>query len=176
MPRGLNIKTVYDLYMECHTNAYIASRTKGDSKVNHCLDSQLNRENQWERKVSFITEADQILENINAEHPESNLKQKKNHAKKLLTENISESWHSHVQTLVVQGRFLDLLESEQSDFNWKSVAFNLPSRVCKFVINSVSDSLNTRANLQRWGKSSNSKCKRCGNHETLHHVLNNCSR
>ena len=176
MPSGLNIKTVYDLYMECHTNAYIASRTKADTKVNHCLDSQLSRESQWERKVSFIAEADQILEKVEDEKPDATLKQKKDLAKKQLVENISESWHSHIKTLVVQGRFLDLLESEKSNFNWRSIAFNLPSRICKFVINSVSDTLNTRANLQRWGKSSTSHCKGCGNHETLHHVLNHCTK
>ena len=52
---------------------------------------------------------------------------------------------------------------------------NLPNRVAKFLMNSVTDTLNTHANLQRWGKTMSSKCKACGNHETLHHVLNNCN-
>ncbi len=58
----------------------------------------------------------------------------------------------------------------------KSIVYNLPARVCKFVINSLSDSLNTRANLHRWGRCMNTHCKGCGNKETLHHTLNNCTK
>ena len=76
----------------------------------------------------------------------------------------------------MQGKFLELLAEEEKSYDWKSVMFNLPSRVCKFMINSISDTLNTKANLVRWGKAMTSKCKACGNHETLHHILNNCSK
>ena len=41
-------------------------------------------------------------------------------------------------------------------------------------MNSVIDTLNTNANLCRWGKKISDKCKHCGNKETLHHVLNSC--
>ena len=169
MKSGLNIKSIYDIYMECHKKI-------GDRKVNHCIDSQLNREKEWTRKQSAIVNADNILSKIEESNPNSSLKQQKSQAKDLLQKNTSEFWHSHVKSLVVQGRFLDLLASENSNFNWKSIAYNLPSRICKFLINSVSDTLNTRANLHRWGRCQNTKCKGCGNHETLHHVLNNCTK
>lgn len=52
--------------------------------------------------------------------------------------------------------------------------YNLPHGVCKFLINSCSDTLNHNSNLVRWGKRSNDKCPTCGNKETLQHVLNIC--
>ena len=175
MPTGLNIKTISDLYMECHTVAYISSRSKADEKVNHCLDAQLNREKEWTRKISAVVEADNILQKTKEINPGATLPQQKNIAKSQLKQTTSEFWHSHVKSLTVQGRFLDLLESEKNNFDWKSIVYNLPARVCKFVINSVSDSLNTRANLHRWGRCMNTQCKGCGNKETLHHILNNCT-
>ena len=173
-PRGLNIKSISSLYEECHTNAYISSRVKADDKVNKCLDSQLNRESNWTKKVSQVVKSDQVLEAVNQEIPDANLKQKQTKAKEIHQEQSTEKWHSHIKTLVVQGRFLDLLHEESKSFQWNSIIYNLPNRVSKFLINSVTDTLNTRANLQRWGKAMSSHCKACGNHETLHHVLNHC--
>ena len=175
MAKGLNIKSISTLYAECHTSAYISSREKGDAKVNICLDSKLERESAWTRKISQTVRSEQILDSINEEHQDLTLKQKQKKAKDSISDQSSEKWHNHVKTLVVQGRFLDLLAEEKQCFDWKSIVFNLPARVAKFLINSVSDTLNTSVNLQRWGKRMTSNCKSCGNHETLHHVLNNCS-
>ncbi len=73
-----------------------------------------------------------------------------------------------------QGRFLELLNIEESHITWRSMIFNLPRGVLKFAVNASIDTLPTNANLKRWGKRSTSTCK-CGRIETLHHVLNNCS-
>ena len=177
MPKGLNVKSISDLYEECHTNAYISSRVKGDDLVNHCLDSKLTRESEWTRKISQTVKSNNILEQVEEDLPnDASLHQKQTKAKDILREDSSELWHSHVKSLVVQGRFLDLLSLQERSFEWNSIVYNLPARVSKFLINSVSDTLNTRANLQRWGRSMNSNCKSCGNKETLHHVLNHCSQ
>ena len=69
MPKGLNIKAISTLYNECHTNAYISSRSKGDANVNHCLDSQLDRETNWSRKKSQIVASNEMYESINEEIP-----------------------------------------------------------------------------------------------------------
>ena len=63
---------------------------------------------------------------------------------------------------------------ESSCTLWRSIIFNLPARVCKFLVNALGDSLNNRVNLARWGKIICNKCIHCKNKETLHHVLNNC--
>ena len=162
--------------MECHVSSYISSRAKADSKVQVCLDSHLEREKTWTQKISHVVQSDNILREINENDPDLPLKKQQRVAKSSLNESISTKWHNHVKTLAVQGRFLDLLATESTSYDWKGIAYNLPSKICKFLINSVSDTLNTRANLHRWGKSMSTKCKACGNYETLHHVLNHCSK
>ena len=122
-------------------------------------------------------ESNNILEKVEKNLPaDASLHQKQTKAKDILRKDSSELWHSHVKSLVVQSIFLDLLSLQERSFEWNSIVYNLPTRVSKFLINSVSDTLNTRANLQRWGRSMNSNCKSCGNKETLHHVLNHCSQ
>ena len=98
-----------------------------------------------------------------------------NAAKKVNTDEISKFWYDKVKSLLVQGRFLDLLCTEAKAYHWKSILFNLPVGVCKFVINSLCDTLNNKVNLKRWGKALNDKCCLCKNRATLHHILNHCS-
>ncbi len=54
IPNGLAIKRMADVYYESHTAAHISSRMKGDGVVNHCLDSQLEREREWSSKVCCL--------------------------------------------------------------------------------------------------------------------------
>ena len=173
MPNGLAIPSISDLYTQCHTLSYISMREKGDDLVNHCLDSQLDRESKWVRKRSIIVKSDEVYSSVKGVHP--TLKGKKKEAKKILTHEVSTIWHTHVKDLVVQGRFLDLLSMESNCMIWKSIMYNLPVKVLKFLVNAVSDTVNTRANLLRWGKSTTSKCRHCDCVETLNHVLNCCS-
>ena len=44
MPDGANIKTISELYLECHALAHLSSRMKADDAVNHCLNSRIERE------------------------------------------------------------------------------------------------------------------------------------
>ena len=94
--------------------------------------------------------------------------------KKSIKEEIQSTWNNHIKSLIVQGKFLDLLSMEKSDITWKSIMYNLPRGVLKFAINASIDTLPTHSNLRRWGRKSDGKCKLCGNRETLHHTLNNC--
>ena len=81
-------------------------------------------------------------------------------------------WQNHVKTLVVQGRFLNILCVKEKCINWKSIGFNLPRNVVKFAVNSCIDTFATNANLKRWDRRLNSKCILCKDTETMHHVLN----
>ena len=170
MPEFLNIPTISDLYLQCHTLTYVKSRSRSDPKVNICLDSALEREQEWSRKKSTIVKCDDLWQKIKG-LPGHQLK---NETKKELRHECSQGWSSHIQSLVVQGRFLDLIKLESKCTVWKSLVYNLPHKVAKFLMNSVIDTLNTNANLCRWGKKISDKCKHCGNKETLHHVLNSC--
>lgn len=95
--------------------------------------------------------------------------------KRSLKEITTSFWHDRVKKLTVQGAFLELLATEKGATHWKSIMYDLPHGVCKFLINSCSDTLNHNSNLVRWGKRTNDRCPSCGNKETLQHVLNNCN-
>ena len=79
----------------------------------------------------------------------------------------------HIQTLVKQGKYLEMLQLQNTDATWKSFVYNMPRGPMKFVLNASLDTLPTLANLSQWGKRTNNKC-RCGTKETLNHVLNCC--
>ena len=173
MPNGLAIKRIADVYYESHTAAHISSRMKGGEVVNQCLDSRLEREKKWSSKKSVVCKSEDIFQQVSQSN--ESIKACQNAAKKVSTDEISHFWHDKVKSLLVQGRFLDLLCTEATAYHWKSVLYNLPVGVCKFVINSLCDTLNNKANLKRWGKALNDKCSLCKNRATLHHILNYCS-
>ena len=173
MPEGLDIPSISDLYIESHTQAHFQIRKKGDSKVNNCLDSKIEREKTWTRKVSITTQCEQDWNVIHEQN--LSVTQQKRAVKSLCKQRVSDYWRNHVKNLAVQGKTLELISLESGHSQWKSLAYNLPVRVTKFMLNALTDSLNTRANLLTWGKRSNDRCTKCGNRETLHHVLNHCS-
>ncbi len=98
----------------------------------------------------------------------------KKQVKKNIDDEVHATWINHIKTLTVQGRFLDILNMEQSNITWKSIAYNLPRNILQFATNASIDTLATNANLKRWGKRRNAKCNLCSHRETLHHTLNNC--
>ena len=58
----------------------------------------------------------------------------------------------HVKTLVKQGEFLQLAESERRDAVWKSFIFDLKKGTMKFYLNSVINTLPIRNNFYSGGK------------------------
>ena len=58
----LGMKTPSQVYKEAHAGTYTMMRMKGDSVVNHALDSRLERESGWTRKSSTVVEANRIFE------------------------------------------------------------------------------------------------------------------
>ena len=52
----LGLKAPSHLYKEAHAGNHAMVRTKGDSIVNHALDSRLEREEAWKQKNSTILE------------------------------------------------------------------------------------------------------------------------
>ena len=67
-------------------------------------------------------------------------------------ENIS--IHEKTKTLIQQGDFVNLLIEEQSDASWRSYIYDLPVGTMKFILNSSMDTLPTKSNLRKWGKTS----------------------
>ena len=50
-PDGLNLPRLSDIYLESHSLAYARCMTKADRRVTHALESKLNRESKWSRKM-----------------------------------------------------------------------------------------------------------------------------
>ena len=94
-------------------------RLKGDTTVNACLDSQLERENTLKGKSSTAVKSNSIVvpivESTTTSTPPCTLTQKQtiNKAKKLvkksITEDIIDKWNGKVRKLVMQGDFASLL-------------------------------------------------------------------
>ena len=95
--------------------------------------------------------------------------------KTLITDNRRAFWRDYIKPLVQQGNLLKIIDLEQCDLTWRSIIYDLPRGVLSFAVRSAIDYLPTFKNLKTWGKGNHTKCKLCGNHETLLHVLNNCS-
>ena len=58
----------------------------------------------------------------------------------------------HIQSLIMQGRFLELTQLERTDATWQSFIYNLPKGTMKFVLNASINTLPTKDNLCLWGK------------------------
>lgn len=114
------------------------------------------------------------LTTLRAAETDVSLKTVNAQCKRSLNADISLFRRTKVRSLLVQGKFYELLHTEESDATWKSFIFDLPRGVCKFVLNACSDTLPTNRPLCRWGKKTCDKCKHCHNKETLLHILNNC--
>ena len=86
-----------------------------------------------------------------------------------------------MEKLVIQGEFLKLLESEQSNVTWKSIIFGVSKGVMAFAMRSATNTLATPDNLKRWKKIRSDDCLMCKKPDrppakaTLHHQLNHCS-
>ena len=172
MPQFLNVMSISDLYLQSHALSYAKARFHSDPNVIACLDSALDRESKWTGKKSTIVKCNELWSEVkDSAHSVGSVKTQ---TKSLLRNETSSEWASHVQSLAVQGTFFELVTLESKSTMWKSIMYNLPYRVAKFLANALSDTLNTNTNLSRWGKMISNKCNRCGNRETLLHVLNAC--
>ena len=97
---GLNISTITDLYMECHTLAHSRTRTIGHVMVNHALKSKLARESKWTRQLSTTVVCKNTHEQgISEKPPSTSWKSTKAAVKKVLTDNKSSHWRSVIQSL-----------------------------------------------------------------------------
>ncbi len=179
MSEGLGIKSIDHMYKESHCNAYASSMVKADVKVRNCLKSQYTRELSWKRKFSTIVYAENMYQKAQSEippatNPIDNLKIVKQKIKFSIAKEIHTLWISKIETLVLQGNLLKLMSEENSNITWKSIIHNLPRKLLRFGLNSITNTLPVNSNLALWGKTLNQACALCGRKETLLHVLNGC--
>ncbi len=169
----LSIKSIKHLYHECQTNAHISSRMKADAKVTNVLDSRLSREEEWSRKKSTIVACENNFQLAVESKNVAEINILKKEAKKNINQEMQDHWFNHLKGLVVQGSFLTSEECSK-DINYRSIIYDLPRNLLKFLTNASIDTLPTNVNLKRWNKRNSPACGLCGNKETLLHVLNSC--
>ena len=189
MNNTMNIKSITALYQETHCVTHTATRLKGDTAVNHALDCKVTRESEWTRKKSITVRAQEEFdkaENLNTVfgmHPvfedvPATVTKFHNTMKKAVKERVvwenDKQWHEHVQTLLKQGNYTDILKTSKTDATWQSFIYDLPKGTMKFLLNSCLDTLPTLVNLHQWGRSSSNLCPHCRNKHTTNHVLNCC--
>ena len=162
-------------------------RVKGDTIVNHALNSRIEREAAWKKKSSTVCEAKKIydqnvVKNIIVEPTTETEAEKRTliyKAKKAMNKSIKEEtlliWNEKVKRLTIQGDFLNLLIEERTNITWQSICNNIPKGVLAFALKASVNGLNTPDNLKRWGIRKMDKCQLCGNFANLEHILNWCS-
>jgi hypothetical protein len=95
--------------------------------------------------------------------------------------NYLDKWNSKVKDLVIQGDFLNMLISEQSDVSWKSIINGEPQGGYAICMRSCTNTLATLDNLKRWIIGRSDTCKMCLSSNsrpkkaTLFQILNKCS-
>ena len=116
---GLNIKSISQLYKECHSINHVSSRLKADSNVNAALTSKIERESAWARKDSITVYSENLFKesakDIGDTSPctQKQLSQVKTKVKKVISDEFNSYWCEHVKGLAVQGSFLGLLNLEK---------------------------------------------------------------
>ena len=98
----------------------------------------------------------------------------KNNIKKAIEDEQFKRDKEKIENLVQQGHLLALAMEEAKEFEWKSYCFGLKKGTLKFILNSTLDTLPTKTNLLKWGKSPTNKCPLCGMQQTTLHILNGC--
>ena len=130
------------------------------------LESQLLRESQWVGKSSTIVKCQEIFETVsdsllipsveNCYNYEASLQAQIPKLKKAVQSVVKleylEKWNEKVKSLVMQGDFLNLLISEETNVTWKSIIFSVLRGVMEFALHSSTNTLATPDNLKRWKK------------------------
>ena len=68
---------------------------------------------------------------------------------KQVTTSHREMWTGRIRKLLVQSKFLDVIDLQEADLTWKSIRFQLPRGQLKFMMQSSIDCAPTQANLKR---------------------------
>ncbi len=177
--KGLNFMLVSELYFECRTMCLASSLVRADKNVQVALDSKLQRETSWSRKMRKygLSSSKAIIDAIidpNTQPQKDNWPDIKRKVKKSIKEETKSKWSQKIEPLVKQGNLFKIAQECEGDLSWKSYMFNLPKGLLSFATRAAIDVLPSGDNLKIWGKSDNINCELCGNKNTLLHILNAC--
>ena len=84
-------------------------------------------------------------------------------------------WNTHLESLMVQQKFIDLIPLESESPVWSRIITSLPADQLSFLLRAGIDCLPTPVTLSRWRYQCDSSCKLCHYSScTVHHILNCC--
>ena len=158
--KGLNIEFPSHLYESGHA-ALLMEKARDDpvldQAIAHCFEHN-------------SAKRDSIMTLSHGAQNKLDLKQHAKQARDLKSEQLASECQK-------QGGWHSALESMDSDLTWRSCLIGLSESTYSFALRCLTDSLPTNNNLCLWGKVTSPKCHLCGSDkETLHHILNHCSR
>ena len=156
------IPSISDIADQAQCTKYSIASASSDPSVSNILEV---------RKNAKYKPVARLLRSLGGSIPNNKRK-----AMKILKEHQLQELKTRVGKLVVQGAWLQLGKTLQTDTQWRCIMWSLPASVQQFACKAAIDVLPTRANLLRWKTGCDSACSNCGVKETLHHILNNCQR
>ncbi len=177
--KGLGLKLVSEMYFECRTMCLASSLVRADPKVKAALDSKIQRESSWSRKMQKFGYAKsqslvkQAVGNIAL--TKENWPDIKKKVKKSIKDVTKAKWAENIEPLVKQGNLFKIAELCDGDLTWKSYMYNLPKGLLSFATRAAINVLPSGDNLKIWGRSDKGNCELCGNGSTLLHILNGCT-
>ena len=98
---------------------------------------------------------------------------------RLLNKNLvdlqTEEWNSHLESLSVQCKLLDVTDLEKKSNVWSRIIFSMPAGQLSFLLRAGTDCLPTPMNLSRWKIHIDPSCCLCLSKLcTTNHILNCC--
>ena len=158
-----------------HAGNLLICKLKADDNVQLAINSQLSREVNWSRKSSTIVQCQTIINRVSENHIfpteencynfqaslASETPKLKTAVKEMVKTDLKAKWNNKVEKLEVQGDFIKLLITEDSDVSWKSYIYGVPKGVMEWAMRSSTNILATPDNLKRWKKVRSDLCKMC---------------
>ena len=173
--------------------ALIDMRGRSDEWVKESVRRKEEREASFTKHKSLVVSenllelSQKFLENeeekdfeVDAIRTKGELNSAKRQARKTLIEIERQRHNSKLESLLVQGRFGDLLNGE--DFkedpvdlvSFREFLWRLPKGFLSFVNRSFTCTLSVKTNMKRWNYVKSGTCCRCDRPETVKHCLAGC--
>lgn len=192
-PDSLFLTSFHFVAKHAKLGALIDIRGRSDNWVKEAVARKGKREEKFSRHKSLLVSenllnfSEKFLENeeekdseVNAVRTKGELNSAKRAARKSLVEIERQRQNSKLESLLVQGRFGKLLNSEDFENDpvdiraFREFLWRLPKGFLSFVNRSFTCILAVRTNMKRWNYIKSGRCVRCDSPETVKHCLAGC--
>ena len=192
-PDSLFLCSFHFVGKQSKVGALIDIRGRSDEWVKDAVQRKVDREANFSKHKSLIVSenllefSEKFLEieeekdsEVDAIRTKGELKAAKRRAKKSLVEIERQRHNSKLESLLVQGRFGDVLNSDEFKHDpvdlksFREFLWRLPKGFLSFINRSFTCTLSVRTNMKRWNYIKSGTCVRCSLPETVKHCLAGC--